>query len=225
MVGTLPCVPKPETASAHERAEATRARIVQAARELVVEHGYDGVSTGEIQRRAGVSRGGLYHHFASRQELMAAVIEAIEADLAQRLASAVADAGEPVAELQKGVQWYLDECVRSKELQRVGLYEGRQALGWKLWRESVAPYGVAMLVAALDAAKDAGQIVGVDSTALAYTLLAMLHESATLILAAGDQPAERERVGAVVAALVEGLRTAEHEARAPGARRRGPLTA
>lgn len=218
-------MPSPETANASERAHATRARIMQAARELVAEHGYDGVSTSEIQRRAAVSRGGLYHHFASRQESMAAVIEAIEVDLAQRLASAVANAGEPFAELQEGVQWYLDECIRSKEIQRVGLYEGRQALGWKLWRESVAPYGVAMLVAALDAAKDAGQIVRVDSTALAYALLAMLHESATLILAASDQPAERERVGAVVAALVEGLHTTEHGARAPAARRARPLTA
>lgn len=193
-----------------ERAESTRRRIVQAARELVVEHGYAGVSTSEIQRRAGVSRGGLYHHFASRQELMAAVIEAIEVDLAQRLAAAVAAAGDPMSQLCVGAQWYLDECMRSKEVQRIGLYEGRQALGQQLWRESVAPYGVAMLVAALDAAMDAGQMVRVDSSALAHALLAVLHESATAILEASDEAAERARVGAVVEALIDGLRARSH---------------
>jgi AcrR family transcriptional regulator len=195
-----------ETASADERAEKTRQRIVQAARELVVERGYAGVSTSEIQNRAGVSRGGLYHHFASRQELMAAVIGAIEADLTQRLAAAVADAGDPLSQLRVGAQWYLDECVRSREIQRIGLYEGRQALGWERWRESVAPHGVGMLIAALEAAMDAGQIDRVDPSALAYALLAMLHESATMILSAADKAGERERVGAVVAALIDGLR-------------------
>jgi AcrR family transcriptional regulator len=198
-------MPSVETARTDERAEETRRRIVQAARELVVERGYASVSTSDIQRRAGVSRGGLYHHFASRQELMAAVIEAIEVDLAQRLATAIADAGDPLSRLRVGAQWYLDECVRSREIQRIGLYEGRQALGWQLWRQSVAPYGVAMLVAALEAAMDAGQIVRLDSTALAYSLLAMLHEAATTILSATDQTSERERVGAVVAALIDGL--------------------
>jgi AcrR family transcriptional regulator len=195
-----------ETVRAEERGEETRQRIVQAARELVVERGYAGVSTSEVQRRAGVSRGGLYHHFASRQELMAAVIEAIEGDLARRLATAVADSGDPLSQLYVGAQWYLDECARSREIQRIGLYEGRQALGWQRWRESVAPYGVAMLVATLDAAMDAGQIVRLDPSALAYALLAMLHESATTIVSATDQASERERVGAVVAALIEGLR-------------------
>jgi AcrR family transcriptional regulator len=195
-----------ETIRADERAEETRRRIVQAARELVVERGYAGVSTSEIQRRARVSRGGLYHHFASKRQLMAAVIEAIELDLAQRLASAVADAGDPLSQLRVAAQWYLDECLRSSEIQRIGLYEGRQALGWQLWRESVAPHGVAMLVAALEAAMNAGQIVRLDPSALAHALLAMLHESATMILSAIDQARERERVGAVVAALIDGLR-------------------
>jgi AcrR family transcriptional regulator len=191
---------------ADERAGETRRRIVQAARELVVERGYAGVSTSEIQRRAGVSRGGLYHHFASRKELMAAVMGAIEADLAQRLAAAVADAGDPLSQLRVGAQWYLDECLRSREIQRIGLYEGRQALGWERWRESVAPHGVAMLVAGLQAAMDAGPIVRLVPSALAHVVLAMLHESATMILSAADRARERERVGAVVAALIDGLR-------------------
>jgi hypothetical protein len=63
-----------------------------------------------------------------------------------------------------------------------------------------------MLVATLEAAMDAGQIVRLDPTALAYALLAMLHESATMILSATDQASERERLGAVVAGLIDGLR-------------------
>src|ERR1700688_1739426 len=102
-----------------ERAGVTRERIVQAARELVIEHGYAGVSTGQVLQRAGVSRGGLYHHFSGKQELMGAVLEAVEIDFTGRLAAVVADAPDPFAALQIGTQWYLDECLSSKEIQRI----------------------------------------------------------------------------------------------------------
>jgi AcrR family transcriptional regulator len=194
------------TQRAPERADATRERIVQAARELVVEHGYDRVSTGQVLERAGVSRGGLYHHFSGKDELMAAVLEAVERDFAGRLAVAVADAPDPFAALASGVQWYLDECRRSKELQRVGLYEGRKALGWEAWRETIAPYGLEMLAGGLQAAIDAGQLEAADPSALAHMILALLHEAATMIVTAPDPIAERERLGPTVAVMIEGLR-------------------
>ena len=189
-----------------ERAEATRERIVQAARELVIEHGYDAVSTGQVLQLAGVSRGGLYHHFNGKQELMAAVLEAVESDFAERLAVAVADAPDPFAALETGVQWYLDECLRSKELQRVGLYEGRRALGWEAWREAIAAYGLQMLAGGLNAAMEAGQLEHADPLALAHMILALLHEAATMNLTAPDPLAERARTGQAVATIVAGLR-------------------
>ena len=189
-----------------ERAAATRERIVQAARALVVEHGYDGVSTQQILRLAGVSRGGLYHHFAGKQELMAAVLAAVEIDFAERLAAAVLDASDPFTALETGTQWYLDECIRSKELQRVGLYEGRRALGWEAWRETIAPYGLRMLAEGLGAAIEAGQLEDADALALAHMILALLHEAVTMNLAAADPVAERARTGQAVATMIAGLR-------------------
>lgn len=191
---------------ASERADTTRESIVQAARELVVEHGYDYVSIGDVLQRAGVSRGGLYHYFSGKRELMAAVLEAVERDFAVRLAAAVSDAPDPFTALQTGVQWYLDECLRSIELQRVGLYEGRKALGWSAWRETIAPYGLEMLASGLDAAIEADQLKRVDPHALAHMILAVLHEAATMLLAASKPVAERERIGSAVAAIIEGLR-------------------
>jgi AcrR family transcriptional regulator len=189
-----------------DHAEATRERILQAARELVIEHGYAAVSTDQVQRRAGVSRGGLYHHFSGKDALMAAVLEAVERDFALRLAAAVADAPDPFTALSTGVQWYLDECMRSKELQRIGLHEGRKALGWAAWREAIAQYGLAMLAAGLDAAMQAGQLQHADTNALAHMILALLHEAATLIVTAADPQAERARTGAAVSTIIDGLR-------------------
>jgi AcrR family transcriptional regulator len=190
-----------------ERGEATRGRIVQAARELIIEHGYAGVSTAEILDRAGVSRGGLYHHFHSKDQLMAAVLEAVERDFMVRLAAAVAEEPDQFSALRTGAQWYLDECMRSEELQRVALLEGRKALGWELWRETVAPYGLSMLAEALGAAMEAGQIEPTDPTALAHLILAALHEASAIIDSASDPREERERAGGAIANLIDGLRT------------------
>ncbi len=185
---------------------ATRARIVAVARELVAEHGYAALSTTEVMRRAGVSRGGLYHHFAGKAELLAAVLEALELDVVAQLAAVVADAPDWFTALETGIHWYLDECMRSTELQRAGLVEGRKALGWEAWREVVAPHGLSLLSGGLAAAMDEDAMRRADPDALAHLVLAALHEATALILSAEDRAAARERAGQALGVLVDGLR-------------------
>ena len=53
---------------------ATRARIVNATAELMLEQGSEATSMDDVQRRAGVSASQLYHYFAGKQDLVRAVI-------------------------------------------------------------------------------------------------------------------------------------------------------
>lgn len=46
-----------------------REKIFEAALEVCAEHGYHGTRMDEIVRRAGVSKGGLYHHFEGKRDL------------------------------------------------------------------------------------------------------------------------------------------------------------
>ncbi|MFJ6015476.1 TetR/AcrR family transcriptional regulator [Streptomyces sp. NPDC092952] len=59
------------------RTEATRLahreRLLDAARQLLAEGGYPAASVSALARRAGVATGSVYNHFASKQELLAAV--------------------------------------------------------------------------------------------------------------------------------------------------------
>jgi AcrR family transcriptional regulator len=52
-----------------------RIRILEAAIDCLVEKGYVGLTTNEVTARAGISRGAMHHHFASRMALVAALIE------------------------------------------------------------------------------------------------------------------------------------------------------
>src|SRR5262249_15520498 len=80
------------------RSEATRAKLVGAARPLFAERGYAGVGTEEIVRAAGVTRGALYHQFRDKEELFAAVVEQLHEEMARRTGAAAmasVEGGDP----------------------------------------------------------------------------------------------------------------------------------
>ena len=64
-----------------DRSATTRRALVLAARRLFAEHGYAAVGTERIAAEAGVTRGALYHQFADKVELFAAVMETVEVEL------------------------------------------------------------------------------------------------------------------------------------------------
>lgn len=53
----------------------TRARIVEAARQLFNEHGYDRVTLDMVMAEAGLTRGGFYAHFRAKEALFAAAVD------------------------------------------------------------------------------------------------------------------------------------------------------
>ena len=55
------------------REAGVRQRILTAAVDLFADHGYDATSVSQVITRAGVAKGGFYHHFASKDELLYAV--------------------------------------------------------------------------------------------------------------------------------------------------------
>jgi AcrR family transcriptional regulator len=57
------------------RAEATRRKIMAAAVDLFIEHGYAATGLGDIIERAELTKGALYYHFDSRDAVAAAIIE------------------------------------------------------------------------------------------------------------------------------------------------------
>ena len=57
-----------------EQHEATRARIVHAAVDVLIERGVAGTTTLEVQARSGVGRGTLLHHFPTHADLLSATV-------------------------------------------------------------------------------------------------------------------------------------------------------
>jgi AcrR family transcriptional regulator len=60
------------------RAHVSRMRILDAALRSLVDAGYAGATTLMVQRQAGVSRGGLLHHYPSKDALLLAAAQRLE---------------------------------------------------------------------------------------------------------------------------------------------------
>jgi len=72
-----------------QRSAATQQALQAAARRLWGARGYAEVGTPEIAETAGVTRGAMYHQYADKTALFAAVLEAVEAEVMERLQTIV----------------------------------------------------------------------------------------------------------------------------------------
>ena len=184
------------------RSEATRRQLVTAARALFGARGYADVGTEEIVRAAGVTRGALYHQFRDKADLFAAVAEQVEAEIAERIATAAAGAAaDPVGALQSGARLFLDACAEP-EVERIILLDAPAVLGWEAWRDLAGRYGLGLVQLALQSAMDAGAIAPQPVAPLAHILVGALNEGALYIARAEDPSAAREQCAATFAQIL-----------------------
>lgn len=187
-----------------ERSATTQAALLVSARELFAERGFAGAGREEIVRRAGVTRGALYHHFAGKEDLFRAVFEEVEREVTERVAKAAVSTSDPLAALRRGCQEFLDAAL-DPAVQRIVLVDAPAVLGWSTWRELEARYGLGLTTMGLQAAMDADAIERQPLEPLAHMLLASLNEAALLVAGADDPNATRAEVGQVVDHLLDRL--------------------
>jgi len=174
-----------------ERGQATRAHIVDVAMRLFATHGYDGTSIEAVLAESGVSRGSLYHHFAGKDALFLAVLEAVGARLAEQTTLALADARDPVEILRIGsLQWIRQ--AGDPIVQRIMLIDAPAVLGWQRWRELDEQSTLGFIRSAIAYAADAGSVDQRHVDVFAHIVLAAANEVAMMIALAGDSAAAIE---------------------------------
>jgi AcrR family transcriptional regulator len=113
------------------RSEATAARIIAAARKLFVASNYADVTTDMIARSADVTKGGLYHHFPSKEQLY---VTMMLDDLERKrilFDTAVASPGTCRERLARLTRDFLELPYEERELTRlvrrdINTFEGRE---------------------------------------------------------------------------------------------------
>jgi AcrR family transcriptional regulator len=190
------------------KAEATRRALLTAAREAFGERGYGPTSVEEIVRRAGVTKGALYHHFRDKDDLFVAVVEEVKREVTGTVGTAFLDAAnvpDPLETVILGCQALIDAHV-DPAVQRITILDARSVLDGATRRDLDARYEVALVRGALRRAMRLGAIDAQPLATLAHIVTGALAEACALVAEADDTEAARAEAGAVVAHLLEGLR-------------------
>lgn len=162
-----------------ERSEATRARLIRAARGRFIAQGYQSTLLDSILRDAGLSKGALYHHFESKEAVFAAVFEeiAIEA-VAQARAAEQASDSPLTALIRVSMAWL--EAVTTPPARVIILETAPLVMGWQKTRQIQERTAIGLVRANLRAAIAAGEAHCADVHTAARLISVSLSELALL---------------------------------------------
>ncbi|MHB1583116.1 MAG: TetR/AcrR family transcriptional regulator [Acidimicrobiales bacterium] len=183
----------------------TRRALLDSARALFGEHGFHETRTEEIVRRAGLTRGALYHHFEGKEDLFRAVHEEVADEVAQSLHRREDGRAEDAWEMfRANSEVYLEAASRNRPYRQIVLVDGPAVLGPAAWKklqrgptEKIAAY-------ARDAMA-AGVVEPLPVETLAH-LLSALGTGGALYVAHAEQPSvARDEVARCTEQLLSGL--------------------
>ncbi|HYK32499.1 MAG TPA: TetR family transcriptional regulator [Streptosporangiaceae bacterium] len=148
----------PEVKSRRELySEATRAALLGEATALFAERGYAGTSLEDVASASQVTRGAVYHHFASKQALFEAVLGLQEARVTAQVTAAASATTDPWEAAMLALDAYLTHCCDPVYGRLVWL-EGPAALGWHRWRECEKDYAYGLVESFIRDLVDAGDV-------------------------------------------------------------------
>lgn len=182
----------------------TRAKLITAARRAFAAHGYAEASMDDLTATAGLTRGALYHHFGGKQGLLEAVIEQIDAEMAERLAAVAAAAPTRWEGLVQENIGYI-ELALEPDVQRIMLRDGPAVLGDPAnWPSALAC--IASIRGNIEQLQADGVIRGeLDAEAAARMISGASTDAAMWIASSADPAATSRRVIPAFRAMLEGL--------------------
>ena len=185
------------------RSRETRAALIAAARTVFAAKGYASAGTPEIVRAAGVTRGALYHHFADKEALFRAVLEAETRAVGAAIDAGAGAAGTAFEALHAGARAFHRAMAEPGRV-RLLLIDGPAALGPEVLRKLDEAGAAGTLRDGLQEAADTGEMVEAPIDALA-ALLSAAFDRAAIDVAEG---AESGKYAAALDILIAGLRRA-----------------
>jgi AcrR family transcriptional regulator len=182
------------------RKQLTHDRIVRTAAQAIRGAGFHGVGVADIMKRAGLTHGGFYAHFASRDELLAEALAQAGRDGRERLEGAMAPA---LAKGQPRLRAFIDNYLAERHLRAADTGCPVAALCSEMPRQAPAvrqagARSVKSLIAQV------GEMLGPDAPAdAAATVAAQMVGALQLARALGDNAQGRAVLAATRRALLD----------------------
>jgi AcrR family transcriptional regulator len=187
--------------------EATRAALLEEATRLFAQRGYAATSLEDVASASQVTRGAVYHHFAGKQALFEAVLDAQESRAVANV-TAAATAADPWDAAMQALDAFLDQCCDPVYGRLVWL-EGPAALGWHRWRECEEKYGYGLVERFVTGLVQTGYLEDRAVGSLVRFSFWMLGGAGHTLAEAGeaDRPRLRQEWGYLIRRTITAMRT------------------
>lgn len=114
----------------------TREKLIQTAKDLLWERGYEGMSPAAVQERSGAGQGSFYHHFRGKLALASTALTEVQASMLSDFEVLLGES-TPIAE---AIRLYLEAPRDGTRGCRMGRHAGERAIGEPALRGPVAGY-------------------------------------------------------------------------------------
>jgi TetR/AcrR family fatty acid metabolism transcriptional regulator len=157
--------------------ELTRERILEAAEKLFAEKGFHETAMDEIVRASKVSKGGVYFHFPSKEELFFALLDKLADALQREVQREIARRRGAVAKIQGALEVVLRTLTSQRHLAQIILRQGH-GLGPSFERKRLEIYSrfARLIKENLDEALAEGSILPINTEITAYAWLGAINE-------------------------------------------------
>lgn len=187
-----------------ERSESTRTLLVRTARDLFAKNGFAGTSIEDIASAASVTKGALYHHFVSKEELFEAVFEAEQRAIADQVFESIKRRRGALQRIAAGCEEFLNVCMDSATRQLLlidapAVLSDRQVE--RIWNTSWLP----MLVSGLEKAMAEGAMARRPAEPLAHIIFGGLCQGSIMAAQTEDPRASLNDVRREVKRLINAL--------------------
>lgn len=185
-------------AARQQRARDTRAMIIDAFRRAFLQQGFDATTTQMVLDETGLSKGALYHHFASKAEIMTAIYDRESRAAIDAALQSVDPAALPLDRLKRACISWLAQ-VREPDTSRLIFVIGPSALGYERAKAIEDANSLHHFEHLLELAEASGAITPGNRELLARMLSALVQEGAIYSLRTGFN------VDAELARAIDGL--------------------
>jgi AcrR family transcriptional regulator len=187
-----------------EYAEATYEALLESAAACFLESGFAATSLDAVAKRARVTKGAIYHHFASKRELFLAVMERQEEINARTVDAAATAASDPWSAIVAAFDAFLG-TIADPIYQRLCFVEGPAALGFEDWWAWGERTEIDLIRRQLDRVAEAGALLIEDRDMLAHVLFGAVTAGVLAMARAADLEGERQRFRTVMLQVIHGM--------------------
>jgi len=184
-----------------EQAMASRAHLLEVARECFARDGYERTTVADILRRAGMARGALYHYFpGGKQDLFEAVFDTVNEEF-HRKRDAGSRLSSPLARLRGGIRAFLELCTRD-DFARIALMDAPRLIP----EQARLGSSYELMRLQLEEARRAGETRKANNDVVAMALYGAIRSAGEYVTRSSDRPRAAATAARSIELLLDGLK-------------------